>query len=160
MKVWKEIKGFEGLYEVSSEGNVKRVNTQLILKPRKHTGGYLTVCLWKDGKPTYRFIHRLVAFAFIKNPNDKREVNHKDGVKTNNLLENLEWVSPRENQKHASAIGLRDKCKIRLSKAVVDFQTGIFYNSLKEACMTTNCSYGAAKKQIEQQLKTQRFQYI
>jgi hypothetical protein len=160
MEDWKEIKDFEGIYEVSSKGNVKRIKTQLILKPRRHTGGYYTVCLWKNGKDKYFFIHRLVASMFIENKDNKREVNHKDGIKTNNTVENLEWVTPRENQKHASKIGLRDKCKARMSKAVVDFQTGIFYDSLKQACITTNCKYSAAKKQIEQQLKTQRFQYI
>ena len=160
MEEWKEIKGFEGVYEISNLGNVKRVETQLVLKTRKHSAGYFSICLWKDGKDSYRFIHRLVAIAFIENLENKKEVNHKDGVKTNNSIENLEWSTPKENQQHAVSIGLRDRCKKRMSKTCVDLQTGFFFDSLKEACLATNRSYGAAKKQIEQKLRTQRFQYV
>lgn len=160
MEDWKEIKDFEGIYEVSNLGNVKRVKTQQILKLRKHSAGYFSVCLWKEGKDYYRFVHRLVASAFIENTDNKKEVNHKDGVKTKNTVDNLEWVTPKENQRHAVTIGLRDKCRQRMSKPVVDLQTGFFYSSLKEACLANNRSYGAAKKQNEQKLKTQRFQYI
>lgn len=160
MEEWKEIKGFEGVYEISNLGNVKRVETQLVLKLRKHSAGYFSICLWKDGKDHYRFIHRLVAAAFIENPENKKEVNHKDGIKTNNAIENLEWVTPKENQQHSVRIGLRDKQIKLVSKPCVDLQTGFFFDSLKEACLATNCSYGAAKKQIEQKLRTQRFQYV
>jgi len=160
MEEWKDILDYEGIYQVSNYGNVKRVETQMILKPRKHTGGYLTICLWKYGKEKYYFIHRLVAQSFIENTYRKKEVNHKDGIKTNNTLTNLEWVTPSENQKHAVMIGLKNKCKERLSKQVVDLWTGFFYDSLKEACFVNNFSYHAAKKQIECKLKTQRFEYV
>lgn len=108
---WVAVSGYEGRYEVSSCGRVRSIaqpGTQLsgkILAPIK-THGYLYVTLCKD-KTKKRFaIHRLVAVAFIQNPNNKPTVNHKDGNKSNNKVKNLEWVTSSENNKHAFAKGL------------------------------------------------------
>lgn len=107
---WREIKGYEGLYEVSNWGRVrslgmwtnirgggKRWLVGRMLRPVKHNGGYLLVNLYKDGVHKLCLVHRLVAEAFISNPNTLPEVNHKDEVKTNNRVENLEWCDGKYN---------------------------------------------------------------
>ena len=103
---WKDIDGFEGLYQVSDCGAVKSLcKTERKLKPRM-CKGYETVCLCKNGVRNYRRINRLVAIAFIPNPENKPEVNHKDGNKRNNTVSNLEWCTASENQRHARSTGL------------------------------------------------------
>ena len=102
MENWKAIAGYEGLYEISDMGRVKSINynhtgTEKILKPQKNTHGYLFVDLCKDGKVKHTLVHRIVAEAFIPNPNNLETVNHKDEVKTNNTVTNLEWMSKRDN---------------------------------------------------------------
>lgn len=103
---WKDIAGFDGLYQVSNWGSVKRLGrTERMLKPRM-CKGYETVCLCKNGIRHNRRINRLVALAFIPNPENKPEVNHKDGNKRNNAAYNLEWNTASENQRHARSTGL------------------------------------------------------
>lgn len=126
-EIWKPIKGYEGLYEVSNLGRVKSldrfVNASIknqkqvlkqgkILKPYKDIRGYLKVSLSKENKRTIKFVHRLVSEAFIPNINNLSQVNHIDGNKVNNHIENLEWCSCKENINHAWAIGLinRKRC--------------------------------------------------
>ena len=105
---WKTIKEATN-YEISSQGEVRNRITKNILKGRLTKGGYLQVSLKIDdtGKFTNKYIHRLVAQSFINNPEEKKEVNHIDGDKTNNNVKNLEWVTPSENQKHKYSIGIK-----------------------------------------------------
>lgn len=113
-EIWKSIDGFDGYYEVSNMGKIKTCKhsfirkdgkpfsvSEKIIKGNKDTKGYLQVELKKDGVRTIKFIHRLVAEAFIENEQNKEQVNHKDGNKLNNCVSNLEWVTCRENIHHA-----------------------------------------------------------
>lgn len=107
----KPIKGFEGLYCVDEKGNVfsmitNRSRRMGILKPYEKNG-YLAVNLYNGGKLYHRYIHRLVAEAFIPNPNEYKEVNHIDCDKKNNSIHNLEWVNRKKNLKHAYENGLK-----------------------------------------------------
>lgn len=111
-EVWKPIPNYEGLYEVSNWGNVRRIPSYhcrgyKTLKPRKTRDGYYETSLSKEHKPKFIRTHRLVAMVFCEKPEGKTEVNHIDGNKLNNRADNLEWVTPSENQKHAYRIGLQ-----------------------------------------------------
>ena len=106
---WRDIIGYEGLYQVSNLGRVKSFwrGRERIKKPVKAFNGYLHIELFKKGGKRKGFtVHRLVASAFIPNPLNKREVNHVNGVKTDNRVENLEWATSSENKRHAVATGL------------------------------------------------------
>lgn len=107
----KDVKGYEGLYAVDQEGNVHSLITgqgrrMKVLIPHKKNG-YLAVNLFKDGKMKHHYIHRLVAEAFISNPNNFHEVNHIDCNKSNNTVGNLEWCSRNQNLKHSYDNGLK-----------------------------------------------------
>lgn len=104
MEQWLPVVGYEGLYEVSDAGQVRR--TSKALKPA-YKKGYAYVTLCKDGKPKTSYITRLVAKAFIPNPENKEQVNHKDGKPGNDSAGNLEWSTPKENTQHAIRNGLR-----------------------------------------------------
>ena len=110
-EVWKDVLGYEGLYQVSDRGNVYSVERRdsigrkvggRIMKPSSHTGGYLQVQLYKNGKVKSKYIHRLVLEAFVDNPNNLPEVNHLDEDKTNNELSNLEWCTREYNNNHGT----------------------------------------------------------
>jgi hypothetical protein len=93
-------------YAVSSNGNVMNTSTGRLLKPALKRSGYYQVVLQHNKKVKHYVVHRLVALAFIENPENKEQVNHVDGVKTNNNLTNLEWATRSENQIHAINMGL------------------------------------------------------
>lgn len=149
--IWREIEGFKD-YMISNTGDVYSKISNKILKPRKHTGGYLRCGL--RGKD--KFIHRLVAQAFIPNPQNKPQVNHIDGDKTNNCVDNLEWSTSSENIGHAhrtGLIGTTDKIRKnaiivgkKCSKKVKQYSLkGEFikeFDSLIEASKEVNTSVG------------------
>ena len=103
---WRWVPGFEGLYMVSSMGNVMSVGGRRGSVPMKllvtsNCHGYRRVCLRNNGRSYQVDVHRLVAISFISNPFNKTQVNHKDGNKSNNHVSNLEWVTVSENVKHS-----------------------------------------------------------
>jgi hypothetical protein len=107
MEIWKDVKGFEEIYQVSNLGRIRsfaRNPRGVILSLKNKTGWYLTTNFCYRGiRKTVR-VHRLVAEAFVPNPHNKPEVNHKDGNKQNNRADNLEWVTRAENHRHALAL--------------------------------------------------------
>lgn len=157
MEEWRDIKGYEGLYQVSSLGRVRSLDRILFQRNRWGTitskkikgrirranvtnSGYLYLPLCKNRNSYCAKIHRLVAQAFIPNPNGYQEVNHKDGNKLNNTVENLEWCTHSQNHIHAVKMGLANLDYVRSfhKKRVrqIDAKTGRIikvWNSIKEA---------------------------
>lgn len=133
-EIWKDINGFEGLYQISNLGRVKSIRNNIILKQTYCKSNYLKVKLSKNCKQKTIQVHRLVTETFIPNPDNKPQVNHIDGNKENNHIDNLEWVTAKENTEHAIKIGISNK---PITKKVfkLDLQGNVLckYNSIKEA---------------------------
>lgn len=127
-EIWRDILGYEGLYKISNYGRVKSLYHNRIVKGGKYPNGYKYVALSKDHVKHPILIHRLVAIAFINNPDSLPVVNHIDGNKQNNQVNNLEWVTQSDNLKHAVNTGLMEsQCKIRRSVIITrDKETRTF----------------------------------
>lgn len=100
-EIWADIEGYEGLYQASNLGNIKSLLTSKLLKASVNSSGYLKVELHNKGKVKVFYVHRLIASTFIPNPSNKPQVNHRNGNKLCNSIDNLEWVTASENQIHA-----------------------------------------------------------
>ena len=159
-EIWKDIAGFEGRYQISNLGNVKSFvrrfheGEPFILKLRDCGKGYYKVTLYgKDKSQRQVEIHRLVAETFLPNPHNYSCVNHIDGVKTNNNVNNLEWCTPAYNNLHAYKTGLNHGSKPWLGKTgflnktskpvhQIDLSTNnviATYGSIAEAARATGC---------------------
>lgn len=134
MEQWKVIPEASN-YEVSNYGNIRNFTTKNILKGRITKNGYLQVSIKIDGVNKFmnKYIHRLVAQNWIDNPLDKNQVNHKDGDKTNNSIDNLEWVTPSENQIHRHSIGISKTSNRKIGKFTKQGEKIVEYNSIVEA---------------------------
>ena len=156
---WKDIEGYENSYEVSNLGRVRskertrkfgratKTFEPKVLKQSEDKDGYYRVNLSKDGKKKRFFIHRLVATAFIENNDDKPVINHMDGNKKNNVVDNLEWCTRSENDLHAFDLGLRKPTDGGTSKTVlmIDSKTRKVvkkFTSMSEASRETGHSVG------------------
>jgi len=148
---WKDIKGYEGLYRISNTGMIKsydkttnnRIHPSRIISQTTNQSGYkrsnLNHPITKKKSP---FIHKLVAYHFIDNPNNRRVVNHIDGDKQNNHVGNLEWCTHQENTIHAFKTGLIKKGGDRAnSKLVIDLNAGVFYYTITEVAQLYNIDH-------------------
>lgn len=145
-EVWRDVVGYEGKYQVSNFGRVKSLNynrtgIEKLLCPKK-SAHYLRVTLRNDMGAKDKCIHRLVAQAFIPNPDNKSEVNHIDGDKRNNHLSNLEWVIHSENARH-SVYSLNKNPREWSRTPVRCIETGEIFETQIEAAKAYNTSQGA-----------------
>ena len=152
-KKWKDISGYEGYYQVSNFGEVRTVGHKYQrkgfhkIKLHNNRNGYWLADLHKNNLYKSKAIHRLVAKAFIPNPNNFPEVNHIDGNKANNCVDNLEWVSKSQNKWHAcNVLGQR-------TNRIKDFSTGNVFPSQKSAALY----YGVSESLIRSIVKKQIF---
>lgn len=182
-EIWKDIKGYEGLYQISNLGNVKKIKNKKYninkkeveekeinkyISIGKHKLGYKNVKLTdKNGIRKNLFLHRIIAEAFIENPNNFNIINHKDGDKSNNDINNLEWTSQKDNVNHAWKNGLcenvRKVCAIngrKKSKKIIqknkngevikvwnstmdiERELGILHNNITSCCKHYNRTAG------------------
>ena len=155
MEKWKDINGYEGLYKVSNKGRVKSLNynhtkKEKILKPYINNCGYEIVCLSKNNTRKQYLIHRLVAEAFIPNPNNYSEVNHINEDKLNNYVNNLEWCNKKYNMNYGSRSERASKKISNTMKGnrnatrrkVKCITTGEIFNCIKEASEKYNINRG------------------
>lgn len=138
----KQIKGFQD-YFITQNGQVFSHKTNKFIKSFPLKTGYVVIQLYKNNKKKNYYIHRLVAETYLTNLESKLQVNHINGIKTDNRLKNLEWVTPKENIKHSLYSGLRQKYYPQSNpyKLILDTNTGIFYNDVKEASKYSNYEY-------------------
>ena len=151
-EIWKDVKGYEGLYQVSSHGRVKsldflgkngRLYSSAIKKQCIGNHGYFCVTLTKEGNKKPKLVHRLLAIAFIPNPKNKPYVNHIDESRDNNSLENLEWCTHKENINHGTAM---ERSRLKRVKKIyqytLDKKLIKIWDSVTEASMTLGYSKG------------------
>lgn len=139
----KQIKGFNK-YLIGVDGSLFSLKTMRFLTKIKDKDGYIVYRLFNDKKTYTKKAHRLVAEAYLDIIEGKNDVNHIDGIKNNNNLFNLEWVSKSENCKHA----WKNKLNHKGGKLVIDLRTGIFYNTAKDAAIAKNISYDSLKPKL------------
>jgi len=148
---WKPVPGYEGLFEISDMGNIRSLDKPSFnrwgpcvkrgksLNAHHDAKGYLQIRLWRGSKDDFKSfkVHRLVAAAFIPNPDNLAQVNHLNGIKDDNRAVNLAWCDNSENQLHANATGLRKGSPKggdnHMSKIVLHLSAGVFYDSAREA---------------------------
>lgn len=140
-EIWKPIRDLS-TYAVSNYGRVRNIRTGRIMHLSETNGGYLQVCLRKDGRYYDKRVHRLVACAFLSDGYDDFEldaldVNHIDGDKKNNHVDNLEWCTRSENVIHAFKLGLRHAPHMMKVRVI---ETGEIYNSIRECERATGCN--------------------
>lgn len=165
-EIWKDVIGYEGYYQISNMDRIRSLKKvtkrsklfglERIINPTKRKeDGYMVVAFYINGKPSSpQRVHRVVSKVFIPNPENKREVNHKNGVKSDNRVENLEWCTSSENKLHSYA----NKIRIPIigkkgidnpnSKLILNNDTGIYYESIIEAAF----SYGISRASLSKYL--------
>ena len=150
MNNWYSIKGWEGLYEINKNGEVRNAKNKNTLVGDINNCGYYRVSLYNQGQSKKYFRHRLVAEHFLDKPEGKDFVNHIDGDKSNNNLENLEWVSQSENEKHAFENGLKQKTN---KPFIIEFVNGDIkeYENQYVCAKEIGCSQSSVKNWLNGQ---------
>ena len=138
---WKDIPNYEGLYQISNLGNIKRKKDNYIFKKNKNNGGYRIVTLTKNKIEKNVSVHRLVAQAFIPNPNNLPQINHIDGNKMNNNVNNLEWCTQSENMKHAYINNLEVQKGKKIIQYDIDMNIIKIWNKMIDAENQLNISH-------------------
>lgn len=156
----KDIEGYEGLYAVTSCGKVWSYRSKKFLKPRPTHQGYLRVCLYKKGERQDFYIHRLVAETYLENPNNYDEVSHLDETRTNNCVNNLAWVSKKENcnmplhkERISKALAGKVKNNKPINQYTLDGEFISTYNSATEASKATGIDNSSIGKAANGKLK-------
>lgn len=152
LEIWKDIEGYEGLYQISNFGNVRN-NENHILKQGTYSNGYKFVALRPIKNQKHWSVHRLVASAFIPNTENKPCFNHKDGKRDNNHIENLEWCTHSENIYHSRTKGKAKFCYIEKPVEIKNISTGeiMYFKNTKLLCEFfghTKCWLGNKRKQV------------
>ena len=139
-EIWRDIAGYEGLYKVSTEGNIKSIKRNKLLSLYTNHGGYKKVDLCKNNTRKHYSVHRLVAQAFIPNPDNLPQVNHKDEDKSNNCVSNLEWITHKDNCIYGTRLERMSKTR---SKPIIQLSLdGTFireWDSTREAAKFIGC---------------------
>ena len=171
---WRDVVGYEGLYQVSNIGLVKSMQTwrgtrERILKEKRADNGYCLVEIYKSKERKTHLIHRIVAEAFIPNPDNKPEIDHIDGTRDNNKIDNLRWCTRKEN--HNFPIYRKRRSNVMIgrtgksngkSRAVVCIDTSVVYFGTREAQRMTGVNQGSISAVCRGKLKTAggfRWQY-
>lgn len=167
--IWKDIPGFEGLYKVNNNGVVVKYDTEYfsgckasVNRIRKsftvkqfNTNGYNRLPLCVEGRQRLYLTHRLIALAFIPNPENKGYVNHINGIKTDNRVENLEWCTSSENQQHAWDAGLRTMTEKMINcRPIRCLNNDMVFQSITAASKYLNISAGSICQVCKGQRKT------
>lgn len=148
----KDIKGYEGLYAITSCGKVWSYRKQKFMSPADNGHGYLHLVLTDaSGNKKHHRVHRLVAEAYIPNPDNKPEVNHKDQIRNHNWVDNLEWATAKENVNYSSQKG-----KPKIFSKIRCVETGEIYNSCVDAALAVQCNPGNIRNVIYGKQKTAR----
>ncbi len=160
-EIWKPIYGYENYYEISESGIVRSIPRIIklkkgtrkvlgkIIEPRLNNCGYLEIRISKYCIVKSTFIHVLLAEAFIPNPGQKKEVNHLNGIKTDNRLENLEWCTHKENMQHASKMGLL----VKMTRPVINNCTGQIFDSSKDAAKVYDIKHNTLRNYLSGNIK-------
>lgn len=139
---WKKIRGTRGKYYVSSDGRIYSKTVKRELSPSKDKNGYMVISLRCNGKKRQYKMHRLVADAFCRHSSNRTEVNHINGIKGDNRVENLEWVSHGENQRHRRRVLKHGECPL------LNLDTKQSYRSIWEAYKATGESVTSISKKL------------
>ena len=153
MEKWRDIPGYEGFYQVSDLGNIRSIRFNKIRNMKSwDSNGYRAVELYLNNNGYTVGIHRLVALAFIPNPENKPEVNHKDRNRSNNNVENLEWVTQSENVAHAYRNGVKPRPTYQnqpLQKEILDIIENKKYFSIREASRQTGHKRDTIRRSLD-----------
>lgn len=179
-EIWKDVPSFEGFYQASTLGRIQSLERSIIKKDGKsnyiketirivtfNKYGYLNVTLHKISYHKTYSVHRIVANTFIPNPDNKPQINHKDGIKTNNRACNLEWATPKENIHHAWENGLAESSRLNMSerakkrigglnskaRIVVNRDNGVYYDTVTEAAFSIGMIRQRLNKMLSGTLK-------